>query len=264
MKKIKWKYNWKPDLPDHRDFIFRQKIKVPLRIPKSVDLRNACSTVENQDSIGSCTGNALAGLLEFLEIKDLIDKDLIDPFVYIQNKFENVSRLFIYYNERVLENSVEQDSGATLRDGIRSLSIWGACREAIWPYDQKILFKRPTADAFKEAVNHKISSYYRIEGLRKMKECLALGYPFVFGFSVYESFESPRVAETGMMPIPKKSEEFLGGHAVMAVGYDDTKELLIVRNSWGEKWGLKGYFLMPYEIVENTNLSADFWTIREV
>ncbi len=262
-KNINHKYNWKPDLPDFRDFSFKQNILVKSPLPQKVDLRAKCSLIEDQGHIGSCTGNALAGLLEFLEIKDLKDKDHTDPFVFNPDTFENLSRLFIYYNERVLENRVNEDTGASLRDGIKSLALWGICRETLWPYDPQILFKKPSLSAFNEAKNHKISSYYRIENLTEARECLASGFPFVFGFSVYESFESQTVAKTGMMPVPKKKERLLGGHAVMAVGYDDLKKLLIIRNSWSAKWGLKGYFYMPYEIAENTNLAADFWTIQK-
>ena len=97
-----------------------------------------------------------------------------------------------------------------------------------------------------------------------MKACLTEGYPFVFGFSVYESFESEEVATRGIMPIPAKNEKLLGGHAVIAVGYDNSKQSFIIRNSWGTKWGIKGYFYMPYSYITDSNKSDDFWTIRLV
>jgi len=110
-----------------------------------------------------------------------------------------------------------------------------------------------------------VVSYQRlVQTERQMKTCLASGFPFVFGFSVYESFESESVAKTGKAPMPKKGEKMLGGHAVMAVGYDDAQGRFIVRNSWGPKWGMEGYFSIPYNYLLSDTLSADFWTIRLV
>jgi C1A family cysteine protease len=97
-----------------------------------------------------------------------------------------------------------------------------------------------------------------------MKGCLASGYPFVFGFSVYESFESQEVKQTGRVPMPSPNEQLLGGHAVLAVGYDDSQRRFIVRNSWGKDWGMQGYFTIPYAYLLDDNLADDFWTIRQV
>ena len=97
-----------------------------------------------------------------------------------------------------------------------------------------------------------------------MKGCLAEGFPFVFGFSVYESFESDEVTKTGVAPMPAKGETLMGGHAVLAVGYDDSDERLLVRNSWSEGWGMKGYFTLPYGYLTERALSSDFWSIRSV
>ena len=114
-------YGWIPDLPDHRDFSYGALHRVPVRLPASVDLRRACSPVEDQGDLGSCTGNALAGAVELLEKKDGI------PLV-------NVSRLFVYYNERAIEHTVGEDAGAMLRDGIKTLVKQGVCAEKKWPY----------------------------------------------------------------------------------------------------------------------------------
>lgn len=240
-------YGWVPDIPDQRDYLYKA-IKPIVRLPKEVDLRSGCSIVEDQGSLGSCTAQALAGNLEFLDRK-------------IDDIYADVSRLFIYYNERVLIDTVDYDSGAMLRDGIKTLKNDGACEEEIWPYVIDKFDDKPPAKCYAEAMEHRIESYHRIETLREMLACLAEGYPFVFGFTVYESFEDERVAKTGVVPMPKKGEKALGGHAVMAVGYDQNKKRFLVRNSWGEEWGMSGYFTMPFEYVET--LADDFWTVRK-
>lgn len=240
---------WIPDLPDHRDFLYANIRPSGVRLPKSVDLRPSMSPVEDQGQLGSCTANALAGALEFLEIKE--GQSLLD-----------LSRLFIYYNERAIEHSVSSDSGAMLRDGIKTLSTLGVCSEKKWPYVPKTFTKKPSAACYAEAKKHTVRTYHRIVGLAEMRACLAEGFPFVFGFSVYERFESAAVAKSGVLSMPKSGERQLGGHAVCAVGYDDKAKRLLVRNSWGEGWGMKGYFTMPYDYVVNSNLSDDFWTIR--
>ncbi len=242
-------YGWVPDIPDQRDYLLSAVLKVPARLPAKVDLRPLCSKVEDQGQLGSCTANALAGALEFLERKDKV------PYL-------DFSRLFIYYNERVLEHSVNSDSGAMIRDGIKTLAKQGACSEKSWPYVVSKFKTKPAAACYQEALEHQITSYRRILTLDQMRTCLAEGFPFVFGFAVYESFESQEVARTGIVPLPKAKEQCLGGHAVLGVGYDDSKERFIVRNSWGTAWGMKGYFTMPYKYLSNRNLSDDFWTIR--
>jgi C1A family cysteine protease len=245
------KYGWIPDLPDHRDIMYSVVRAIPAKLPPTADLRPTCSKVEDQGSLGSCTGNALVGALEFLEMKDKV------PYI-------ELSRLFIYYNERVIEHSVMSDSGAMLRDGIKTLSKQGVCSEKCWAYDISKFTVKPSAPCYTEAAKHKIKSYQRLQTVDEMRTCLADGYPFVFGFSVYESFESQEVAKTGVVNMPQSDEKQLGGHAVVGVGYDDSKKRFIVRNSWGEGWGMKGYFTIPYEYLANRNLSDDFWTIRRV
>jgi C1A family cysteine protease len=205
--------------------------------------------VEDQKELGSCTANALAGALEFLMKKDKV-------------KFADMSRLFIYYNERVIEHTVKTDAGAMIRDGIKTLNKQGACTEKSWPYDIAKFATKPPKTCYTEALGYQILSYARLGALDEMRACLADGYPFVFGFSVYDGFETQQMAKTGVLDIPKKGEKMLGGHAILAVGYDDAAKRLIIRNSWGPKWGMKGYFTMPYGYVTNRNLSDDFWTIR--
>ncbi|MDP2911210.1 MAG: C1 family peptidase [Candidatus Omnitrophota bacterium] len=239
-------YGWVPDRPDQRDYLYKA-IRPVVRLPEKVDLREFCSNVENQEALGSCTANALVGNLEYLDRR-------------IDDVYDDVSRLFIYYNERVLEDTVDYDSGASLRDGIKTLRKQGACWEKTWPYIIERFYKKPPTKCYMEAKKHRIESYHRINSLSEMLTCLAEGYPFVFGFTVYESFQSQRVAKTGVANMPKKKEKVLGGHAVMAAGYNQSQKRFLVRNSWGSQWGKEGYFTMPYEYLET--LSADFWTIR--
>jgi C1A family cysteine protease len=249
LKTSKHLRGWIPDFPDHRDFLYAAVRPVGVALPKKVDLRDGMSPVENQGQLGSCTANALAGALEFLEIKG--GKSLVD-----------LSRLFIYYNERAIEHNVSSDSGAMIRDGIKTLAAQGVCPEKNWPYVPSAFTKKPPSTCYTAAKKHTISTYHRLSSLADMRACLAERYPFVFGFSVYESFESASVARTGVVNMPKRTERQLGGHAVCAVGYDDAAKRVIVRNSWGPGWGQKGYFTMPYDYVADRNLSDDFWTVR--
>ncbi len=244
------RYGWVPDLPDHRDLLYGAVRPVPAILPPRVDLRQTCSAVEDQGNLGSCTGNALAGAIEFLERKNKV------PFI-------DTSRLFIYYNERVIEGTVKSDSGAMLRDGIKTLKKQGVCSEKRWPYTISKFAVKPSAPCYKEALEHQITSYHRIVTLDEMRTCLAEGFPFVFGFTVYESFESQEVAKSGIVNMPQPNERAVGGHAVLGIGYDEAEKRFIVRNSWGTGWGQQGYFTMPYDYVADRNLSDDFWTIRK-
>ncbi|MCX6121191.1 MAG: C1 family peptidase [Ignavibacteriales bacterium] len=244
----KLRYGWIPDVPDQRDFLY-SAVRPTIAIPPHIDLRPTCPTIEDQGNLGSCTGNALAGAIEFLERKNGV------PFV-------DASRLFIYYNERALEGTIKSDAGAMIRDGIKTLKNQGVCSETRWPYIISKFAAKPGAACYKEALKRQITSYHRILTLDDMRTCLADGFPFVFGFTVYESFESQEVARNGIVQMPQPSERSLGGHAVLAVGYNDEERRFIVRNSWGTDWGQKGYFTIPYEYLASRNLADDLWTIR--
>ena len=202
-------HGWLPDIPDQRDYIY-SAIKPKIRIPSKADLRRYCSAVESQGKLGSCTACALAGNLEFLD-------NMPD------HKYYDVSRLFIYYNERALRGDEDYDSGASLRDGIKTLKKAGCCREAIWPYVVSRFDIKPPGRCYLEAGRRRIESYYRMHTLTEMLTCLTQGYPFVFGFAVYESFRSKQTERTGRVVMPKKGERMIGGHAVMAVG-DNQKD----------------------------------------
>jgi C1A family cysteine protease len=246
-------YGWVPDLPDQRDKTYQAPARMVAALPSSVDLRPGCPAVYDQGDLGSCTANAIAGALQFDQIKQG-QVDLFAP-----------SRLFIYYNERAIENTVDEDSGAMIRDGIKSVSNQGAPRETLWPYNIAAFKTKPSKAAYADAAKHRALLYQRVtQTLQQLKGCLASGYPFVFGFSVYESFESNAVAKSGKVPMPTKDEKQLGGHAVLAVGYNDAQKRFIVRNSWGPTWALAGYFTMPYDYLLDANLADDFWTIKQV
>jgi C1A family cysteine protease len=249
------RYGWLPDLPDHRDLQYAVVRHAALAkpVPPLVDLRAQCPPVYDQGQLGSCTANAIAGAFEF----ELIRQKLT---VF------NPSRLFIYYNERVLEGHVKTDSGAQLRDGVKSVATSGVCDEKNWPYIISQFAKKPTKLLYTQAKKNLATQYTRLNNtaINELKTCLASGNPFVFGFTVYQSFESDVVAKTGVLNMPAPNESVLGGHAVLAVGYDDSKNAFIVRNSWGDAWGIKGYFYMPYAYITSTNLADDFWTISQV
>lgn len=243
-------YGYVPDLPDQRDFKFLRTVG---DLPNSVDLRGACPPVYNQGQLGSCTANAIGGAIEF----DRMKQGLRDwpP-----------SRLFIYYNERAMEGTIREDAGAMIRDGIKSVNKLGAPPESLWPYYIGKFARKPTARAYRAARAHRSLRYERVEqAWELLTAALALNeLPVVFGFTVYESFESQTVAKSGIVRMPTTREQVVGGHAVCAVGYDNTKNVAICRNSWDVDWGMKGYFTLPREYITSFDLAADFWQIQTV
>lgn len=245
----KRKYGWIRDSLDPRDLHFSSIMPTKaIEFPPLVDLEAQCSPVEDQKSVGSCTANALVGALEFLQIRQ-------------EGEFvEDLSRLFLYYNERVIEGTVCSDAGAELRDGIKSLASTGICDEKLWPYDVKKFDHKPSKQCYADAAHHKIIKYYKIATLDGMRQCLTMGFPFVFGFAVFESFNI--IGKDGIMPLPNPEvEELEGGHAIMACGFDEERRLFKIRNSWGPSWGRKGYFFMPYEFIADKRFCSDFWLI---
>ncbi|MGB8517461.1 MAG: C1 family peptidase [Gallionella sp.] len=247
------RFGWQPDVPDHRDHLYAAPVIYLAKLPAKADLRKQCPAVYDQGQLGSCTANAIGAAMQFERRKQKLKPDFVP------------SRLFIYYNERAMENSIGSDAGAQIRDGIKSVSKQGDCPEKEWPYVIAKFTDKPAAACYKDALKYKAVQYQRVpQVLNQMKGCLASGYPFVFGFSVYESFESAQVAQSGIANMPGSTEKLLGGHAVLAVGYDNATQRFIVRNSWSDGWGMKGYFSLPYAYLTDPNLSADFWTIRLV
>lgn len=238
------KYGWIKQKEDIRDFKYADIKRCDIQLPESVDLSTKCGAPFDQGQLGSCTANALVGALDF-----------------IHSSFTG-SRLFIYFNERDIEGDTQSDNGAELRDGIQSLVSLGCCLESDWPYDASKYAIKPPQNCYTDAKTYLLASYHALDGLSDMKACLAQGFPFVFGFLAYPGLESPQVATNGILPLPNLNEDSIGGHAVMAIGYDDAKQAFLIRNSWGEEWGLFGNFWMPYAYITNPDLSSDFWTLR--
>jgi len=246
---------WKPDLPDFRDRVLSLPAEKTASLPSSVDLRKSealAFEIYDQGNLGSCTANAIGAAFHFEQLRQGL-------------RGFTPSRLFIYYNERSMEGTVEKDNGAYIRDGIKSLNKEGICPESMWPYDIDTFTQKPDEICYKEATLNTCKEYARVpQTMEDMKGCINEGFPFVFGFAVFESFMTHEVATTGIMPMPDEFEGILGGHAVQACGYDDENQWFIVRNSWGEEWGDKGYFYMPYEYISNTQLCSDLWAVRFV
>lgn len=243
------RYGRRPDLPDARDYKLR--LASPLPLPPQVDLSLHLGPVIDQGSLGSCTACAAVGMREFLCAKY---QRMSPPPV--------LSPLFQYYEERVLDGDTGLDNGSTIRTAMWVLNRVGVCAEPNYPYDPAKFAIAPDKTTVLAAGLYKGGAYHLVSGLQSMRECLASGYVFELGFDVYESFESRQVAETGIMPVPDTNREtYFGGHAVLVYGYDDSARMLLVRNSWGEGWGLKGNFQMPYAYAATGHVS-DCWIMH--
>jgi C1A family cysteine protease len=241
-------FHWVKDKPDGRDYLYSVSARQQQDI---IDLRSYCTPIESQGSLGSCTGQAIAGAIELLNNRN--------------KKPTDVSRLFIYYYERVMLGTINYDSGAYIRDGIKVTNKQGAPLERLWPYNIKQFKNKPTTAAIQDGITRKVLRYERILNHHGCLDALSNGFPVVIGFLVYQSFMAPNVTRTGLMSYPnKRRERLLGGHAVLLVGYDKTKQHYIVRNSWGTNWGDKGYFYMPFSVIQDTQMSSDFWIVKEV
>jgi C1A family cysteine protease len=248
-------YGWRPSRPDARDRRFRAPAETLAALPAAVDLRPKMPPVYNQGQLGSCTANSAAGAVQY----DALRQGLTGAAA------ENPSRLFVYYNEREMEGTVPYDAGASIRDSVKAIAKYGYCPETLWPYDAGRFAAKPPAEAYAEAVKEVISDYAAVDqDANQVKGAVAGGTPVLIGFTVYQSFESQAVEQTGVMSMPGRRERAVGGHAVLVVGYDDSKSYWLVRNSWGANWGQAGYFWMPYAYLLNPNLASDFWVINAV
>jgi len=233
------RFGWIKDTYDERDYTPEHpKVKAifdkfkETALPDTVDLRSWCSAVQDQGNLGSCTANAGASDVEFIENK------------FIGN-YKDASRLFIYYVTRhAIENS-SGDVGAEIRDVIKELVQFGSCLETTWPYNESKFDTKPSTAAYKEALNYQDLTYVSLPDLATIKSTLANGVAVQLGFVVFSSFMN--IGSNGIMPMPKTKETYEGGHAVLAVGYITINgvEYLIIENSWASSWGDKGYFYMP-------------------
>jgi C1A family cysteine protease len=244
-------FGWKPDRPDRRDKLFGVHIKPTLtETPPKVDLRQWTSPVEDQSSVGSCTANATVGAIEYNDIKR-------NP------GHMDLSRLFLYYNTRVIERSVNVDAGAYIRDVIKTAAKDGVCEERLWPYRVSRWYVKPNRACYKNAIKYKIKMYARVTTFDGIIQALADGYPVIFGATLYESFQSPPVSEEGVVPMPKPNERTIGGHAMLIVGYDKDQKHFIIRNSWGTGWGQDGHCVMPFDYFKTIgDLVDDLWIIK--
>jgi len=258
---------WKPDFPDHRDQFFSASRSVLQALPSSFDLTVQDPQINfpiyDQGEIGSCTANALAAAVQYDRLKSGQMPDFVP------------SRLFLYYNERQIENEVPNDSGAYLRDGVKTLQQRGICPESDWPYIPtpppydggpfpvgSNPATQPPQSAYDDAANYTITSYQALQQtLSQLQGAIVSGFPFVFGFSVYDSWIS---TESTVIPLPSDADSRVGGHAVLAVGYDNATTLFKFRNSWGADVGEAGYFYIPYSYITNPDLASDFWVINAV
>lgn len=234
-------------------------------LPPKVDLRPDMTPIENQSSANSCVGNSLAGAYEYLVNKGT-------------NVHVDVSRLFMYYNARYRANPWGRitDSGCMIHHAIGGLFDYGTCLESLWPYELWRVNMQPSAEAYQSAKDHKIVDWLQLQvRLEEMKLSLAQGYPFTFGVELFDSFSM--ATQSGQVPMPSAAERDPSRfwdptraqqqhryHAMLAVGYSDRWQMFIVRNSWGEQWGDKGYCYMPYAYLADPSLCFDVWVIRKL
>lgn len=239
-------YGWIPQLPDQRDI----QLTLPsleVSLPPVVDLRRLQSPVYDQGRLGSCTANMLAAAVDYERQRQGL-------------QYAYPSRLFQYYNERLLEHTVKTDSGASIRDTYKAANRYGICPETAWPYDISRFARRPAPSCYTQARQDLVLQYAAVpQRVQVMQQALASGLCIGVGISIYESFET---VTNGVIPMPGMGEQLLGGHAVLVVGYDQSTWL--VRNSWGTAWGMQGYFTLPMPYLANPYLSGDFWAIQLV
>ena len=254
-------YGWKPSPPDQRDF----KFATPSRLMAAMPSCNDCSQPAlpapfepafNQGAIGSCGPNSASGDILY----DLLRRGILSQIP---------SRLFIYWFTRFIMGTVGQDSGVDIRSMLKALARFGWCDESLYPYNVDAFTAKPSQEAVDQAAQRRIVKYQSVpQASEQMRGCLAGGDPFIYGFTVYESFEA--VGRSGMVPMPSMQERPVGGHAILAVGYNDGPGVQLgippqhykMRNSWGPEWGQNGYCYMPYSYAHNPNLSGDFWTVQ--
>jgi C1A family cysteine protease len=238
-----------PDVPDARDVHYVASVDVA-NLPESVDLRPLCPPVYDQGNLESCTANAIGGAIEYNQMQT--GKQSFVP-----------SRLFIYYNERVLEGTIKQDAGAMIRNGIKTVVRLGAPPETVWTYNESAAFTQPHPDAYAAAKLDLVTVYCRVgQTLPLLQACLHEGFPIVFRYTCFPSMD--HTWDDGVIPMPGPTEPEDGGHCMLIVGYNNADRTFLVRNSWGTGWGQQGYGTMPYDYILSPKWTTDLWTIRSV
>jgi len=250
---IKHKFGWIRQKKDKRDYVLSRPRIAKADLPESVDLRDKMPPIFDQGPLGSCSAQAWSAAFKYALTKDG-DMSTFMP-----------SRLFIYYGERVIIDTVNEDSGAILRDGAKTLAKDGVCDEIEWEYDIKKFAIKPNDVCYEHALTYQALTYWTVpQDLKSIQACLAEGFPIVLGIIVFESIESEEVSKTGILEMPKRGERRIGGHAGLLVGYNNETKRFIMRNSWGCRWGDNGNFTIPYDYILNPRLASDFWTLRTV
>jgi C1A family cysteine protease len=240
------KFGYIKDDPDTRDYIYTLNREFLAVLPPKASVQALCPPVYDQGNLGSCVANAVSSLVSFAHL----DHNFPDP---------KPSRLFIYYNARVIEGDPLDDSGCQIRDAIKSTVKQGVCPEKEWPYDITRFAVQPSDPCYTDALSNRVVSYHSIpQSIDLMKGCIAEGFPFAIGIQVYDNFPM----DIGINEIPMPAGRVVGGHAIDIVGYSDTNRMFLMRNSWGSSWGDNGYASIPYDYLSDPNLANDLWTIR--
>ena len=249
------RYGCRRDLRDPRDHEFRLKVPALIHtLPPAVDLRPWYPPIMDQGDLGSCTANAITGALRWhiITMGGKPDKPL--------------SRLQLYYDERVIESTVAEDAGAEIRTGIKCVKRNGVAYEELWDYIPKAFKQKPPDLLYKSTQLFGSLQYERLSvSAVALKVALAAGFPVVIGISLFDSFESEEVEKTGIVPMPDiENEGMVGGHAMCAVGYGQKPGCFTVANSWSENWGDGGYCYVPEKYLGSPKFGSDYWVIRNV
>jgi C1A family cysteine protease len=240
-------YGWKKDLYDSRDLIKEYNITEADKKVIKVDLSNKCPKVYDQGNLNSSVANSISTLYEYEQL-NRYDDHIFTP-----------SRLFIYYNTRLIEGTVDYDDGITIRNVIKSMNLNGICPEVMWKYITDNYKIRPPEECYLESWHHHIRYKRLIQQLDQLKKSLILGKPFIFGMKVYTNFNN--IKEDGILTMPNKYDKLIGYHSVVAIGYNDNRRQFLIRNSYSDTWGKDGNFLMPYDYILNEDYCNDFWII---
>jgi C1A family cysteine protease len=249
---------WKRQEPDYRDFHYVVPRTMTAQLPPKADLSANMPPQLDQGELGACGPNSLDECAEYDEkVQGL--------------KVNSASRLFIYWVTRSLMpgKPTDEDSGVDNRTMLKAVAKYGFCNETLWPYKVAKFSHKPPQSCFTAARKNRIKSYAAVQqNLAQMKGCIASGFPFLFGFDVYESFMTDAVAKTGIVPMPKvATEKQIGGHDVTFFGYDDSTKMFKFRNHWvnpdGTPWGDHGNGYFPYDYAVSS-MASDFWVINAV